>query len=94
MANQSYEIHIKGHLTRDWADWLGNMQMCCREDGEMILCGPLADQAALMGVLNKLNCLNLAILSVSTIDRKESEPADCSQNESHKNDVFDKKESV
>ncbi len=69
MANQSYEIHIKGHLTRDWADWLENLQMCCLENGEMILCGVLADQAALLGVLNKLNCLNLCILSFNKTDQ-------------------------
>lgn len=76
MANQTYEIHIKGHLNRDWADWLGNMHMCCLENGEMILCGVLADQAALMGILNKINCLNLAILSVQVKDRSYSEQAD------------------
>jgi hypothetical protein len=83
MANQSYEIHIKGHLTRDWADWLENMQMCCLENGEMILCGVLADQAALMGVLNKLNCLNLSILSVSKTDRKDPEQAGRNETESY-----------
>jgi len=71
MANQSYEIHIKGHLTSDWADWLENMQMCCLENGEMILRGVLADQAALIGILNKSNCLNLAILSINKTYRKE-----------------------
>ena len=75
MPNPSYEIHIKGQLTRDWADWLENMQMCCLENGEMILFGVLSDQAALMGVLNKLNCLNLAILSVNITDRKDEEQA-------------------
>ncbi len=79
MANQPYEIHVKGHLSRDWADWLENMQMCCLENGEMILCGMLADQAALMGVLNKLNCLNLCILSVSKTDRKDPEQTACNE---------------
>ena len=72
MANQSYEIYVKGHLSRDWADWLENMQMRCLENGEMILSGLLADQAALMGILNKLNCLNLAILSVNKTDQKDT----------------------
>ncbi len=63
MTNQAYEIHVKGHLSHDWAGWLENMQMSCLENGEMILSGFLADQAALMGVLNKLNGLNLCILS-------------------------------
>jgi hypothetical protein len=65
MAGQQYEIHIKGHLSQDWADWLDGMQMCCLQNGEMILSGALADQAALVGILNKLNRLNLTILSVN-----------------------------
>ena len=75
MANQAYEIHVQGHLSRDWADWLENLEMCCLENGEMILSGRLADQAALMGILNKLNCLNLAILSVNKMAQQEPEPA-------------------
>jgi hypothetical protein len=71
MVNQSYEIHIKGHLNRDWTDWLEGMQMRYQENGEMILSGVLADQAALMGVLNKLNRLNLTILSVNEPDWKD-----------------------
>ncbi len=72
MANQSYEIHVKGHLSHDWADWLENMQMCCLENGDMILSGLLADQAALMGILNKLNCLNLSILSVNKMNYRDA----------------------
>lgn len=72
MADQPYEIHVKGHLSHDWANWLENMQMYCLENGEMILSGLLADQAALMGILNKLNCLNLAILSVNKMDWKDA----------------------
>jgi hypothetical protein len=36
----------------------------------MILSGHIGDQAALMGVLNKLYGLNLALLSVSEVRRK------------------------
>ncbi len=77
MANQFYEIHIKGQLSQDWADWLDCMQMCRLENGEMILSGMLADQAALLGVLNKLNCLNLCILSVNEKGRKNAGQNDC-----------------
>ncbi len=75
MTNQAYEIHVKGHLSSEWADWLENMQMCCLENGEMILSGFLADQASLMGILIKLNGLNLAILSVCKLDWKDAERA-------------------
>lgn len=65
MSNQQYEIMIKGQLKSDWADWLEGMQMRCLENGDMLLSGPLADQAALVGLLNKLYRLNLTILSVN-----------------------------
>ena len=83
MANQPYKIRVKGHLSQDWAEWLENMQMHCLENGEMILSGLLTDQAALMGVLNKLNCLNLCILSVSETDQNDPEQADCNETTSH-----------
>jgi hypothetical protein len=49
----------------------------------MVLSGTVADQAALMGILNKLNRLNLALLSISEVgqknnvlDRKEGDKMD------------------
>jgi hypothetical protein len=64
-----YEIHVKGHLNSQWSDWLEDMQVKLLDNGEMILYGPIVDQAALVGVLNKLNRLNLAILSVNEVKR-------------------------
>ncbi len=75
MSNEQYEIRIKGQLKSDWAEWLESMQMRCLENGDMILSGPLADQAALMGLLNKLYRLNLTILSVNR-ERTESSESD------------------
>ncbi len=63
------EIHVKGHLNSQWSDWLEGMQVKLLDNGEMILFGPIVDQAALMGVLNKLNRLNLAILSVNEVKK-------------------------
>jgi hypothetical protein len=63
------EIHVKGHLNSEWSDWLGSLQIKLLDSGEMILAGYLADQAALMGILNRLYGLNLALLSVNAIDQ-------------------------
>jgi len=41
------------------------------DNGEMILSGTLVDQAALMGVLNKLNRLNLTLLSVGQVNQSD-----------------------
>ena len=62
-----FEIHVRGQLDESWSDWLGGLQVKLLENGEMILCGHVGDQAALMGVLNKLYGLNLALLSVNEI---------------------------
>ena len=64
-----FEIHVKGHLDDKWLDWLEGLEARLLENGEMILIGPIVDQAALMGVLNKLSRLNLTLLSVNTVDQ-------------------------
>ncbi len=66
-----FEIHVKGHLNSQWSDWLGGLQVRLLDSGEMILSGYLVDQAALMGVLNRLYSLNLTLLSVNTVDQSD-----------------------
>lgn len=68
-----YEIHVKGHLNSQWSDWFEGMQVNLLDNGEMILSGTIVDQAALMGILNKLNRLNLPIISVNEINKKRNE---------------------
>lgn len=65
-----FEIHVKGQLSSGWSDWLEHMEVKLLKNGEMILFGPVVDQAALLGVLNKLSSLNLAILAVNEVKRK------------------------
>jgi hypothetical protein len=70
-AGGLYEIHVRGHLDSKWSHWLGGMAVKLLDNGEMILSGTIVDQAALMGVLNKLNRLNLALLSVSQVNQSD-----------------------
>ena len=63
------EIRVKGQLNDQWRDWFENMEMRLLENGEMILSGPISDQAALMGILNNLNRLNLKLLSVNEVSQ-------------------------
>ncbi len=62
------EIRVKGQLSDGWSDWFENLEMRHLENGEMILSGTIPDQAALMGILNKLHRLNLMILSVNSVN--------------------------
>ena len=57
------EIRIKGHLAHDWADWFGDLDIINGANGETVLSGQLPDQAALLGLLNRTQALNLNLLS-------------------------------
>ena len=65
---KQFAICIKGHLDQRWADWLEGLTLTQDSDGTTLLEGPLADQAALHGVLNKLRDLGLPIISVQTLN--------------------------
>jgi len=73
VGGRFFEIRVRGHLDSKWLDWLEGLEVKPLDNGEMILSGTLVDQAALMGVLNKLNGLNLALLSVSQVNRIEQD---------------------
>ncbi len=64
-----FEIRVKGHLNGQWSEWLEGLEMKLLDNGEMILSGAIVDQAALMGILNKLNRLNLTLLSVIEVNQ-------------------------
>ena len=66
-----FEIRVKGHLDSKWLDWLEGLEVKLLDNGEMILSGTLVDQAALMGVLNKPNRLNLTLLSVGQVNQSD-----------------------
>ena len=62
-----YEIRIKGHLDERWADWFEGLSFTLVRDGTTLLDGPLTDQAALHGVLNRIRDLGLPIISVQRV---------------------------
>jgi len=69
-----YEICIGGRLDSSWSDWFEGLDVkACGENWTM-LCGRVADQAALLGILNKLCRLNLPLVSVNEVKEKESDP--------------------
>lgn len=61
-----YQIRIQGHLTPEWSDWFGGLTIENDEQGA-VLSGRLADKAALYGVLNQIQALNLTLISVAPL---------------------------
>ncbi len=62
-----YEIRVEGFLSDHWSDWFAGLAINNDPNGETTLRGPVADQAALLGILNKIHALNLALVSVNTL---------------------------
>ena len=67
-----YRIKLKEHLDPKWSDWFEQMAIS-HEGGETILTGPVADQAALHGLLIRIRDLNLTLLSVERIEPVQQE---------------------
>ena len=67
----NFEIRVKGQLSALWADWFEGLTIQQIDEGEMLLTGYIVDQAALMGVLNKLSRLNLTIISLNEVKSKK-----------------------
>ncbi len=63
-AGEFYEIRIKGHLDASRSAWFDGLTITHAEKDETILAGPLADQAALWGVLAKVRDLGLGLIYV------------------------------
>ena len=71
---EDYEIRVKGHLDDLWLPFFAGMRMARLESGETLLSGSLPDQAALHGILQRIQDLNLTLLSVTRCSPSDSYP--------------------
>jgi hypothetical protein len=58
---------VEGHLDAHWSGWLEGMTITHEEGGVTRLEGPVIDQAALHGLLNKLRDMRLVIITVERL---------------------------
>ena len=63
-----YEIRLKGHLAARWAAWFDGMTLTREGDGTTRLHGPVIDQAALHGLLQRVRDLGLPLLAVARLE--------------------------
>ena len=60
----NYTITIKGDLEESWSDWFDGMTIQPEPGGETSIAGPVPDQAALVGLINRIHDLGLVLISV------------------------------
>ena len=63
-----YQIRVTGHLGSEWIDWFEGLSITLEDNGETLLSGPVADQAALHGLLRKVRDLGLPLLAVTLMN--------------------------
>jgi len=62
-----YQIRISGHLDCKWSYWFDGMTVTLEDDGDTLLIGPVADQAALHGLLKKVRDLGMTLVSINPV---------------------------
>ena len=73
-----YQIRIEGHLDDQWTDWFSGLAIALEENGDTLLSGPIADQAALFGLLKKVRDLGMPLVSVKRIESCNTEMSSAS----------------
>jgi hypothetical protein len=82
-----YEIRIQGHLETRWAGWFDGLSLIHDSDGTTVIRGPVVDQAALHGLLQRVRDIGLPLVSVTHVgpNQANSEPhLEGQQDEDHR----------
>ncbi len=64
-----YRVEVKGHLARDWSEWLDGLTITNLSNGNTALSGHIVDQAALHGLINRVFALGLSLVAVNQENR-------------------------
>lgn len=67
-TNGWYEIRLSGHLDTRWAAWFDGLSLTNESGGTTLLRGPVADQAALHGLLQKIRDVGVPLVSVTQVE--------------------------
>ena len=63
-----YEIRLTGHLDARWTAWFDGLTVSHPSDGITVISGPVTDQAALHGLLQRVRDLGLPLVSVRQLE--------------------------
>ena len=63
MPSAGYEIRVEGILDQRWTAWFEGLEIAS-DHSQTVISGPVPDQAALHGLLNRVWDLGLVLISV------------------------------
>jgi hypothetical protein len=69
-----YEIRLSGHLDAHWTAWFDGLSVTHDGDGITVISGPIEDQAALHGLLQRVRDLGVPLVSVIRIEPDPPQP--------------------
>lgn len=69
-----YQIRLQGQLDEQWATWFDGLTITYTANGDTLLTGLVADQAALYGLLRKVRDLGLPLLACICLEIDLSAP--------------------
>ena len=72
----TYCLRVRGHLDLGWSEWFDGLTIQHEPSGETTLTGPVADQAALYGLLIKARDLGLELGAVAPTSLEPHAEAD------------------
>ena len=75
-TTQHYQFRIKGRLGPEWSAWFEGLTISHQPGGDTLLTGPVADQAALHGILIRIRNLGLPLISINPVspDARQTGP--------------------
>ena len=62
-----YQIRVQGMLDPHWSAWFEGLTIEHDAGGDTLLIGPLADQAALYGLLHRIRDLGMVLLAITRL---------------------------
>lgn len=68
-----YEIRVQGRLSPSWAAWFDGLDVKSDADGTSVIRGPVVDQAALHGLLQRLRDVGLVLESLVQVEAGHTE---------------------
>jgi hypothetical protein len=66
-AVPQYEVRVQGHLGARWSAWFDGLSLTPEDGGTTVIRGPVVDQAALHGLLQKLRDLAIPLISLTPL---------------------------